>query len=351
MEAATTAVPVSAADARLRRGLALLERYRMVLAAASFGLGAGSFLLVQHGQALAQWIALLLVLNWLLIVSENTIGQRLARYRWARFSPVVLRYAMQAVHQQTFFFCLPFLFATTTWGSGQAVFTATVIAAALISMWDPLYYGVIAPSPTLHLALHALAMYLAMLTVPPLLWQLTTTQSLGLASVTIAVLSLPSLARLIARRSLRGWALLLAAGAALGLFSWVLRAWVPPATLRLTQGIITTDVDPDARAPRNILQQVPEATLRSNGLCAFTAISAPRGLSERVYHRWLHRGHEVTRIALPLSGGREDGYRAWSCKQVFPEDASGSWAVQVVTDAGQLIGVVRFEVTGDDAGK
>ncbi len=347
-EAGIPAPPSRTLDNRLQRLLGLVERYRLLLALASFGMGVASFVLVQRDERLAQWIALLLVLNWLLIVSESTLGQWLSRFRWARFSPFVLRYGMQAVHQQTFFFCLPFLLSTTTWGSGQALFTGTAIAAAMVSMWDPLYYGLIAPRPALHLAFHGFAMYLAMLTVPPLLWQLTTTQSLALASVTIGVLSLPSLASLIATRSPKynvgRWALLLGAAGALGLLSWVARAWVPPATLWLGQGVISADVDADKREPGATLKTVSDQILRRDGLCAFTSIHAPRGLHEQVFHRWLFLGREVTRVPLQITGGGKQGYRAWSCKQSFPADAAGRWTVQVVTDAEQLIGEVRFRV-------
>ncbi len=349
-EAALPAPVPGKLDAFLQGALARLERHRLVLAVASFALGAASFLLVQHREHLAQWIALLLVLNWVLIVSESTLGQWLSRFPWARFSPLVLRYGMQAVHQQTFFFCLPFLLSTTTWSSGQALFTSTAIAAALASMWDPLYYGLIARRPALHLALHGLAMYLTMLIVLPLLWQLDTTRSLAIASFTLGLLSLPSLASLIAPRRPRGWALLLGAAAALGLMSWLGRAWVPPATLWLGQAVISTEVDADTREPGASLATVREAVLRQNGVCAFTAIHAPLGLREQVFHRWLFRGQETLRVRLQIAGGRESGYRAWSCRHVFPADVAGPWTVQVVTDGGQLIGETRFRVeAGGDA--
>jgi hypothetical protein len=344
VEPAAAAPPVTRLDARLRQVLGLIERYRLVLAVFSFCLGAASFFLMQHRAHLAQWIALLLALNWGLIVSENTIGQWLARFRWARFSPLALRYGMQAVHQQTFFFALPFLFSSTTWLSGQGAFTGLAVLAALCTMWDPLYYGVIAPRPGLHLALHAFAMYLAMLIVPTLLWHLTTTQSLALASATMGVLALPSLARLIPRRSAGGWVLLLGAAAGLGLLSWLLRGWVPPATLRLSQAVISASINAETREPGAPLKHIAEDALRSDGVCAFTAIRAPRGLQEQVFHRWLHAGKEQARVRLEINGGREQGYRAWSCMKTFPQDVDGRWAVQVVTDAGQMIGVMRFKV-------
>jgi hypothetical protein len=335
--------PPGPLNARLQTVLAWLERYRLLLALISFLAGGASFLMVERGERLAQWIAVLVVVNWVLIVSENTIGQWLARYRWARFSPLVLRYGMQALHQQTLFFCLPFLFSTTTWSSGQTLFTGLAAVAALASMWDPLYYGVIAPRPGLHLAFHAFAMYLVMLTVPPLLWHLTTTQSLALASAAIGLLALPTLANLLPHSGPRRWSLLLAMAVGLGLLSWLARPWVPPATLRMSQGVISASVDADRREPGPPLDTVGDEQLR-NGLCAFTAIRAPRGLREQVFHRWLFRGREVSRVPLQIAGGREQGYRAWSCKQSFPADPAGRWTVQVVTDAGQMIGVVRFRV-------
>ena len=67
-------------------------------------------------------------------------------------------------------------------------------------------------------------------------------------------------------------------------------------------------------------------------------------MNERIYHVWLHDGREVDRIALDIQGGRKQGYRAWSHKQNFPSEVLGRWQVQVLTEAGQMIGVLRFDV-------
>ncbi|MNY78179.1 hypothetical protein D3C86_2183290 [compost metagenome] len=53
----------------------------------------------------------------------------------------------------------------------------------------------------------------------------------------------------------------------------------------------------------------------------------------------------MDRIALDIRGGREAGYRAWTHKQNFPPNPAGKWQVQVLTEAGQVIGTLRFEVT------
>ncbi|WP_241000263.1 DUF5924 family protein, partial [Pseudomonas viridiflava] len=64
----------------------------------------------------------------------------------------LLRYGTQMLHQESLFFVLPFFFITTTWNSGQAVFTALLGAAGLISIIDPLYYKWLAPRRWLFMA-------------------------------------------------------------------------------------------------------------------------------------------------------------------------------------------------------
>ena len=102
------------------------------------------------------------------------------------------------------------------------------------------------------------------------------------------------------------------------------------------------------RTPGDSLEDISVAQVRSNGLYAYTAINAPRGLDERIYHVWQFNGKELDRIALDIHGGRKEGYRAWSHKQNFPGDPVGRWQVRVLTEDGQVIGVLRFNVTGTD---
>lgn len=325
---------------RWQRLLEWLHRYRYALAPLSFTAGLASFLLIERREWLAQWISALLILGWLLILVEDVAARRL------RLSPGVLRFGIQAIQQETFFFTLPFFLHTTTWSTGQAAFTSVALLAALGSMWDPFYFGRIAARPWLYLAFHALAVFIGTLTVAPILLHLTTTQTLALASASVAVLAVPSLAHVIERQRPLHWALLFGGALALGALSWQLRPWVPPATLWVHEGLVTDTVDADAHTPGVALVSVSPAQLHAQGLYAFTAIRAPRGLQEQVFHRWLHEGVEVDRIALELVGGRAEGYRVWSYKKGFPADPRGAWTVQALTEGGQLIGQFGFEVIG-----
>ena len=74
------------------------------------------------------------------------------RFGWSVPRPL-LRYATQMVHQETLFFIVPFYIITTTWNSGQAVFTGLLGVAALISLIDPLYYKWLAPRRNISLTL------------------------------------------------------------------------------------------------------------------------------------------------------------------------------------------------------
>ena len=324
--------------------IALVQRHPGLVAIFGFASGLASFLLVERHAELAQVLAAVMLVSWLWLMLENILRERIAQWFGFELPPPLLRYATQMIHQESLFFVLPFFFITTTWNSGQALFTGLLGIAALLSIIDPLYYRWLAPKRWLFLAFHSLALFAVLLTALPIIFQLTTPQSYQLALAASAVLSFPSLFAIITVQ--RWWRGLLLVGLTLVLAAggWLARVWVPPATLWLTEVAVTIQLDNKNRAPGQSLKLISVAQLRSEGLYAYTAINAPRGLSERIYHVWRHNGREVERIALDIHGGRKEGYRAWTHKQNFPGEPAGNWQVQVLTEAGQMIGVLRFKV-------
>ncbi|HUE93773.1 DUF5924 family protein [Pseudomonas sp.] len=324
--------------------VALVQRHPGLVAIFGFASGLASFLLVERHAELAQVLASVMLVSWLWLMLENILRERIAQWFGFELPPPLLRYATQMIHQESLFFVLPFFFITTTWNSGQALFTGLLGIAALLSIIDPLYYRWLAPKRWLFLAYHSLALFAVLLTALPIIFQLTTPQSYQLALAASAVLSFPSLFAIITVR--RWWRGLLLVGLTLVLAAggWLARVWVPPATLWLTEVAVTIHLDNKNRAPGQSLKLISVAQLRSEGLYAYTAINAPRGLSERIYHVWRHNGREIERIALDIHGGRKEGYRAWTHKQNFPGQPAGNWQVQVLTEAGQMIGVLRFKV-------
>lgn len=329
---------------RLLSLVTLIQRYPGLVAIFGFVSGVASFLLVDRQAELARVLATVMLVSWLWLILENILRERIAAWFGFELPPPLLRYATQMIHQESLFFVLPFFFITTTWNSGQALFSGLLALAALVSIVDPLYYKWLAPRRWLFLAYHTLALFAVLLTALPIIFKLTTPQSYQLALAIAAVLSFPSVVGIITVQ--RWWRGLLLLGLTLALAGggWLARVWVPPATLWLTEVAVTSEFDDQNRAPGESLKELSVAQLRSQGLFAYTAINAPRGLNERIYHVWRRDGGEVERIALDIQGGRKEGYRAWTHKQNFPADAVGRWQVQVITEAGQMIGVLRFKV-------
>jgi len=328
--------------------LDLMKRYPGVIAFFGFASGIGSFILVDRQEGLATWIAFVMLASWVWLMFENSVMKLFTKIFKREIPPPLLRYGTQMIHQESLFFVLPFFFITTTWNSGQMVFTSLLGIAALISITDPLYYKWLAPKRWLFLALHTLTLFAALLTALPIIVHLTTAESYKLSLGIAMLLSFPSLASSFPITHWRRGVLLLVVTLAIGGAGWLLRSWVPPATLWLTEVAVSTNFDNQNRTPGESLKEVSANQVRNSGLYAYTAINAPRGLDERIYHVWRHNGKEVDRIALDIHGGRKEGYRAWTHKQNFPADVAGRWQVRVLTEDGQMIGVLRFLVTDKD---
>ena len=329
--------------------IALLRRYPGLVALFGFCSGVASFLLVDRQAHLAKVLGVVLLVSWVWLILENLLRERIARRFGFELPLPLLRYGTQMIHQESLFFVLPFFFITTTWNSGQLLFSGLLALAALASITDPIYYRWLAPRRWLLLIFHSLALFAVMLTALPIIFHLSTPQTYRIALLIATLLALPSLPGLIGFTGWRRIVLLAALPLAMASAGWLARAWVPPETLWLTEVAISDRFDGEQRMPGDSLQQISPEQLRDDGLYAYTSINAPRGLNERIYHVWQHNGREVDRIALDINGGRKEGYRAWTHKLNFPASPEGRWQVRVVTEAGQMIGVLRFDVVAATA--
>lgn len=333
-----------------RRLAALVERLRpwsWLWPPLAFAAGLGSFFLVERQQWLGALLALGMLAAWLLLLFESLIGRLLARRGYPTLPHGATLFLAQMIHQETLFFSLPFLLATTVWSSGQALFTVLLMGLAVFSIIDPLYYRVADRYRWLYLAFHAQCVFLIVLVTLPIMLKLTTGESLKLALGAMVLFSLPSLLNLLGSKTPRRWMMILALLPLLAGAAWVGRIWVPPVNLWISAQALSPAFDEETRRPQGQLKLTPEA-LANRGLYAYTAIRAPRGLREEIFHVWRHEGEIIDRIALVIEGGREAGYRAWSHKENFPTAPAGRWRIDVMTDSGQRIGVLRFRVSEDD---
>jgi len=334
--------------ARLEPLVARLRRYHWVWPPIAFVLGLLGFFLVNRQQWLGGVLALGLVLTWILLIAESIASKWLSRRgRNAALPRAAATFIAQMVHQETLFFCLPFFLATTIWTSGQAVFTGLLIACSILAILDPVYFGLSNRHRWLYFLLHALCVFVVMLVALPIMLSLTTGESLILAILAMMFFSLPSVLGLLKPGGISRWLAMVGLLIVLGGIAWTGRTWIPPATLWLSGSALSPGFDTTARQPSGSMRLTPQA-LQSRGLYVYTAIRAPRGLREKIYHVWRHDG-VVERIALVIHGGRDQGYRAWTHKQNFSGALKGRWQVDVITQTGQRIGSVRFTVADDSS--
>ncbi|NGY05327.1 DUF5924 family protein [Solimonas terrae] len=326
------------------RLLQLWARYKHLVALCSFIAGAASLVLIQRQEKVAQTLVVLLPLSWLIAAFEPQWLKLAERARWLRHSPLLVRYLMQALHQESFFFTLPFFLATTTWSSAQPLFLFAMGIFALVSMIDPLYFDHVVVHRGRLWSFHAAAGFATVLAAAPMLWQITTATSLWLSIAAGAVLAVPAFAAALPGRRWLRWPAAITASLLLAATLSLLRFAIPPATLRVHNAHAVEQIDAEQRTPGPSVSSVSVDELNAHGLYAWTPIHAPRGLSEQIVHQWWHDGQLVDSIPIEIRGSREAGYRTWTHKSSFPADPRGDWQVRVVTQSDQLIGIVRFTV-------
>lgn len=87
-------------------------------------------------------------------------------------------------------------------------------------------------------------------------------------------------------------------------------------------------------------------TANKSAFC-YSSVFAPTSLEAPVYHKWEYYnpatlGWEArSRIAFPVQGGRDEGYRGFSVKTAL---VAGEWRCDVETAQGALIGRTTFTV-------
>ena len=326
----------------LRRLFGIANRLPWLLPLISFAAGWLGFLLVRRGEDLARIVALLALLGWFWLLLEPWVRRRLERRR-RRAGNFVVNFVSQSLQQELLFFSLPFLIGATQWDAGQIAFTSLVGIGALMTTVDPWYERLVATRAARRMAFHAFCSWIAALVVLPMVLLVPVERALPLSLLGVAawlLLTLPlSLYSLPRWRTRIAW---IAGMIGVPLLLWELRAQVPAAGLAVT----------DARVTQTIEELVPGVRVRrlrqedlAQGVIAFAAIRAPAGLSQQVVFEWRHHG-ERERIPVEIQGGRADGFRAYSRKQAFPEDAAGLWTVDVLTPQAQLLQRLRFVVEG-----
>ena len=286
-----------------------------------------------------------LLLLWLLFAVLVELRQPLAESgrRTGRLVVTAADYTIQTLYHGLLLFVLPAYWASSTLTSLNVVFLVLLVVLALLATFDPWYRAIVHPRPWLGYVFFVVSIFAALNVALPLVG-LPPFGAL-MASAFVASLAITPVVR---RAGGRTWRAALRVTVALGVVAAALaavgRAWIPPAPLFMARSAILWDVL-DLDNVEALPATISAAEVKERGLVAYTAIYAPAGLRQSVNHVWRHRGRVVETVALsPVQGGRREGYRTYSRKTSFPEEAEGRWSVDVVTASGQLIGRLRFRI-------
>jgi len=286
-----------------------------------------------------------LLLLWLIFAVLVELRQPLEESgrRSGRFVVTAADYTIQTLYHGLLLFVLPAYWASATLTSVNVVFFAILVMLALLATFDPWYRAIVQPRPWAGYVFFVVSIFAALNVALPLVG-LPPFGAL-MASAFAAALAITPVVR---RAGGRTWRAALRVTVALGVVAAALaavgRAWIPPAPLFMARSAILWDVL-DLDNIEALPTTITAAEVKERGLVAYTAIYAPAGLRQSVNHVWRHRGRVVETVSLaPVLGGRREGYRTYSRKTSFPDDAEGRWSVDVVTASGQLIGRLRFRI-------
>lgn len=309
----------------------------------SLALGVLTLLVFRRGIEYFPWFVGYLLLLWLAGVALAEVRQSLLA-RGRRAISLVVDYTVQTLFHGLLLFLLPIYYTSTTLTSANVWFLVALASAALITAIDPWYRAIVLRFHWMEVLLFGFGLFASLNVAFPLL-RVPSTWGLLLSGM-VSMLALTPIFR---RGPDPSWGGALARagmwGAALALLLWPLRVWIPPVPLHLTRATFARAVI--RLEPVQPVSSLPAEEIRAwGGVAALTAVAAPAGLREPIYHVWRKEGAVVERIALsPVRGGLRTGFRTYSRKTDFGQDPAGSWTVDVLTAHDQLIGRIRLKVT------
>ena len=319
---------------------------RWGISIASLGSGVTVLFVFRRGLPHVGWIVGYVVVLWLLFAVLAQVRERLLA-GGRRLVVTAGDYTIQTLYHDLLLFVLPAYWASTTLDGPTGPFLVFLALATLLTTVDPWYRAVVHPHPWLGRIFFTVSLFAGLNVALPLIG--FPPAGAPSASVALAVLALvPASLRQNGGGAPRvagaiGRAVPLALGAAV--LAWLGLPVIPPAPLQLVRPTMARAVVD--LAPVDPVARMTVADLQAwGGLSAFTPVAAPAGLRQAIAHRWRREGRVMATVYLmtPVQGGRAGGFRTYSRRTEFGPEAVGRWAVDVLTDSGQLIGRVRFRV-------
>jgi hypothetical protein len=322
----------------------------------ALGLGITVVAFAQKGFDHARWLAVSIGAAWLLVVLFfRVFGSGRAQAQVHTAAPKVrlrffaMTYALKNLYQGMLFFLLPFYWKSTTFWAPNSWFVVLLGICALLSTLDIVFDRVVFRFRALASLFHGVALFGCLNLVVPALFPDTRTLYSLLVATGITVVGFWTIHVSLATLRERLWIALffLSATAALGV-AYGARTAIPPVPMYVSHGAVGPIVLEDGRLGMVVRELHPSVI---DKLIAITDVVVPGGKGDRLVHVWRHDGDEVHRATETTS--RVDGpegtvrLRSGLTGRELPKRLVGSWAVDVETQDGQLVGRVSFLVADD----
>lgn len=311
----------------------VLARLSAIFPWASLALSLWGAFMMKREETDARLIAIVAALAFVGMLAMSLALSAIERHAARGWLKELARFSLTALNQNILqlclYFAIPFYLASAAFTLAQSAFLALLLLAAVIVSWDPfcdraLESRLFRPILTAFISFAALAMVFPMLGVGQGL-------SLYLAAFIVALLT--PLARYLelGRERIPIYTILISAAFPALLFMGIAKA-IPPAPLSLSSFGVGTGVE-----ARELVGESKRFSGGTRRLFCYSAIVAPLGLKEEFEHVWSIGGVPGDPIVLSVSGGRKQGFRTWSRRQI-PPTFSGKVACEVRTRGGQILG-------------
>ncbi len=319
----------------------------------ALGLGIAVVAFAQKGFDHARWLAVSVGAAWLLVVLFFRLfgsGREQAHLHTAgpkvRLRFFAMTYALKNLYQGMLFFLLPFYWKSTTFWAPNSWFVVLLGTCALLSTLDIVFDRVVFRFRALASIFHGVALFGCLnLVVPALVPDTRTLYSL-LVAMGITVVGFWTIHVSLAMLRDRRWILLFFASATAAIAAaYAGRTAIPPVPMYVSKGAVGPMVLADGRLAMVVHELHPSVI---DKLIAITDVVAPGGKGDRLVHVWRHDGDEVHRATETTS--RVDGpegtvrLRSALSGRELPSRLVGTWAIDVQTQDGQLVGRVSFSV-------
>jgi len=318
----------------------------------ALALGASVVIFSRRGFIYARWLVAFLGAAWLLL---------LLVFRWyARGEPkdahpkirlrfFVMTYVLKNLYQAMLCFLLPFYWRSATLDAPNRWFLVVLGGCAVVSTLDVVFDQAIMRFRWLASILYMVTLFSCLNLVVPALFPRTSTLHSMLVAAVFAAVGLWSLHvnRKLLSQTRSGLLAVLAlfllvTGATVTVSQ--LRGAIPPVPLSLAGGAVGPRTLPDGRLELEVTK-LHRAQLVQ--MTAVTDVVAPAGVGDRLHHIWRHRGQAVyaaQRTEVLAGPAHTLRLRSHLRPDEVPDDPTGHWSVDVSTEAGQLVGRVRFDV-------